>query len=81
MLIEKMGYTRELSDETKRKISASNQNKVRSAETKAKIAKAKQGTQHSEETKAKISAAISQLWSKVPKTDKDENSSDKPLGF
>lgn len=79
MLNQKMGYSRELSDETKRKISASNSNKVRSAETKAKIAKAKQGTQHSEETKAKISAAISHLWSKVPKTDKD--SSDKPKGF
>lgn len=74
-----MGYTRELSDETKRKISASNSNKVRSAETKAKIAKAKQGTKHSEETKAKIASAISQLWSKVPKTDKDKDN--KPLGF
>lgn len=79
MLIQKMGYTRELSDETKRKISASNQNKVRSAETKAKIAKAKQGTKHSEETKAKIASAISRLWAKVPK--QDNNNNDKQIGI
>lgn len=74
-----MPYTREVSDETRRKIAASNAGKVRSAETKAKISASKKGTQHSEETKAKISAAISKLWAKVPpKTDTDYS---KPIGF
>lgn len=77
-----MPYNRNVSDETKRKISAANQGKVRSAETKAAISAAKQGQKHTEETKAKISAAISNLWSKVPResnTNKDKDS--KPLGF
>lgn len=76
-----MPYTREVSDETKRKIAASNQGKVRSPETKAKISKSKQGQKHTEETKAKIAASISQLWSKVPKLPDMDKKDSKPLGF
>ena len=77
-----MPYTRTVSDETRRKIAASNTGKVRSAETKAAISASKQGQKHSEETKQKIAASISQLWSKVPKQE-DDNKKDnsKPLGF
>ncbi len=74
-----MPFNRTVSDETKRKISAANTGKVRSAETKAAISKSKQGQKHTEETKAKIGAAISRLWAKVPKDTKDNN--DKPLGI
>lgn len=74
-----MPYTRNVTDETKRKIAAANAGKVRSAETKAKISAAKKGVKHSEETKAKISAAISNLWAKVPKQQDKDNS--KPIGF
>lgn len=75
-----MGYSREVSDETRRKIAAANKGKVRSAETKAKISAAKKGVKPTEETKAKISAAISRLWDKVPpKTDTAKDN--KPLGF
>lgn len=75
-----MPYTREVSDETRRKIAASNTGKPRSEETKQKISASKKGVKPSEETKAKISAAISKLWAKVPKqSDKDKDS--KPIGF
>lgn len=75
-----MGYSREVSDETRRKIAAANAGKVRSAETKAKISASKKGVKPTEETKQKISAAISKLWAKVPKqSDKDKDS--KPIGF
>lgn len=74
-----MPYTREVSDETRRKIAASNAGKTRSAETKAKISASKKGVKPTEETKQKISAAISKLWAKVPKQPDKDNS--KPIGF
>lgn len=74
-----MGYSREVSDETRRKIAAANAGKVRSAETKAKISASKKGVKPTEETKQKISAAISNLWAKVPKADTDKDN--KPIGF
>lgn len=77
-----MPYSREVSDETKRKIAAANQGKVRSPETKAKISASKTGSKHSEETKAKIAASISQLWTKVPKLNNDkDNINDKQIGI
>lgn len=76
-----MPYTREVSNETRRKIASANKGKARSEETKQKISAAKKGVKPTEETKQKISAAISRLWAKVPpKADTDKDNS-KPIGF
>lgn len=73
-----MGYNREMPEQQKAKIAASNKGKVRSQETKDAISKAMTGKQHSDETKAKISQGIKAVWDRVPK-EKKENTN--PIGF
>lgn len=66
-----MGYNREMPEQQKQKIAASNKGKVRSQETKDAISKSMQGKTHTDETKAKIAKGIKAVWDKIPKQDKE----------